>query len=143
MSESLIINARDQLSWRRRLASDALTALLWLGWLYLLQPLSAAVDWVQGWGPVLHPATLRTLMGGPATPQGLMALLGAAAVLLLWSRLPSRRPVLPPDTTVAGDSRHFGLDEVALADGRAASVVVVHHDEQGYIKRVEIRQTRH
>lgn len=137
MAEHLIINAREHLSRPRRLASDLLTALLWLGWLYLLQPLSAAVNWVQGWGPVLHPATLRTLMGGPATPEGLLALLAATVCLRLWASLPCDRAPATPPSSLAGDAEHFGLPEAEIAAGRAASVSVVHHDEQGRIIRIE------
>ena len=38
MRERMIINARGELGWRRRLLSDVLTACLWAGWILLWIP---------------------------------------------------------------------------------------------------------
>jgi poly-beta-1,6-N-acetyl-D-glucosamine biosynthesis protein PgaD len=143
MKNSLIINARSQLRWHRRLVSDATTGLLWAGWLWMCRPAVVAVSRLLGLSAGLkHPAAKLLTVGAPVTVEGtLLALAGTSALLLLWNRL-SSQPALRPQLTVLPDyAGHFGIDTQTIVAGRNSGVCVVHHDEQGRITRIEARDT--
>jgi poly-beta-1,6-N-acetyl-D-glucosamine biosynthesis protein PgaD len=66
-----------------------------------------------------------------------VALLGTSGTLVLWSRLPAFRRCSPEDASARSYARHARVPEQELAAGRAASICVVHHDDEGRIVRVE------
>ncbi|CUA82785.1 poly-beta-1,6-N-acetyl-D-glucosamine biosynthesis protein PgaD [Gulbenkiania indica] len=142
MSDNLIINARDQLSWSQRLLSNASTAALWAGWLYLWRPFVNFGNWVYGFGANYHSVVLK--MAASLAPGSLehsvYALVGTSGTLLLWSRLPARRVSdAQPSREITEYASHFGLPEEELAAAREASITVVHHDDHGRIIRIERR----
>jgi poly-beta-1,6-N-acetyl-D-glucosamine biosynthesis protein PgaD len=138
MSTSLIINARHQLRWHQRLASDTSTAVMWGGWLYLWRPFLAAADALGN----LQPLAIKLLGGSsPATLiYSLMALVCSSGTLLLWNRLPARKAREAHSVRTLNDyAAHFALPEQTIVEGRSASVCVVHHDANGRIIGIEAR----
>ncbi len=143
MPERMIINARRELGWRRRLVSDVLTALLWIGWILL-------------WLPVFHKLheviRLHVKFGLAAreildtvTPisieHSLLALVGTSALLLLWSLLPKRRVTQAHATLSTADyASHFAIAEQDIREGCAARICVVSHDDGGAITGIVVRQ---
>ncbi|MBS0213807.1 MAG: poly-beta-1,6-N-acetyl-D-glucosamine biosynthesis protein PgaD [Proteobacteria bacterium] len=144
MTQRLIINARKDLSWRRRLLSDAVTALLWIGWFVLWFPVlrklyqaialhryfaSAAIDVLDTLTPI-------------SLPHALLALIGTSALLMLWSLLPTRRLMQAHVVQTLEDyADYFDLDEAVIAAGQASRVCVIHHDEEGRIVAIDPRGT--
>ena len=142
MPERMIINARHDLDWRRRLLSDVLTALLWIGWILL-------------WLPVFHKLheviRLHVKFGLAAreildtvTPisieHSLLALIGTSALLLLWSMLPKRKVTHAHATLSTADyAGYVGLAEPDNRTGREARVCVVSHAENGAITAIAVR----
>lgn len=141
MSASLIINARDRLSWHQRLFSDASTVFMWGAWLNLWYPVLRAFGKV----PYLDTLARRTLRMAVASAPGASvehyaaALVGASGTLLVWSRMPAFRECAPACPDVGEYAAHFGLTEDELLGGRDSSICVVHHDEHGRVVRIEPR----
>lgn len=141
MSCSLIIDARHHLRWHERLLSDASTAILWSGWLWLCLPLLRAYASFAELGPRLSPAlpNLFALGSEDVLGQSVVALIGASGTLMAWNRLPARRARAAPALSSREQAQYFELPEHELRASREAAVVVVHHDEQGRIVRLEQR----
>lgn len=141
MSDSLIINARHQMRWHQRLCSDASTAMLWGFWFWLWRPLLGVFAWVGNLGASFHPTLMKLLANGsPLNLEGsMMALVGTSGTLLLWNLLPARKAETPKVMTLRDYAAHFELPELEIINGRASSVCVVHHDEEGRIIRVDSR----
>jgi poly-beta-1,6-N-acetyl-D-glucosamine biosynthesis protein PgaD len=141
----LIINARRQLSWNRRLFSDASTLALWSVWLWLCR--SALVRLVGMFGVALglrhsavHGASAGQLMFAGAVltiEDAAVALLGTCGVLMLWNRLASQPAPTPRINLVPDYAAHFGLDVQQLVEARDSSICTVHHDEAGRILRID------
>ncbi|HEX6592911.1 MAG TPA: poly-beta-1,6-N-acetyl-D-glucosamine biosynthesis protein PgaD [Moraxellaceae bacterium] len=141
MSDSLIINARQHLRWHERLFSDASTAMLWGVWLWLWRPVLSTVNWLAALGASFQPTLMKLLANGsPLNIEGgVVALVGTSGTLLLWNLLPARKAEAPQVHTLRDYAGHFQLPEQDILAGRASSVCVVHHDEQGRIVRIEQR----
>ena len=141
MSDSLIINARQHLRWHERLFSDASTAMLWGVWLWLWRPVLSTVNWLAAVGASFQPTLTKLLANGsPLNIEGgVVALVGTSGTLLLWNLLPARKAGSPQVHTLRDYASHFQLPEQDILQGRASSVCVVHHDEQGRIVRIEQR----
>lgn len=140
MPEKFIINARRHLRWHQRLATDASTAAMWGGWLYLWQPLFKAAAWLSAWGS--RPLIGKLLAATPlvALQQPALTLVGACGALLLWSLLPARKVAAPEVVQSLADyAAHFGLPEQQIQAGQGTAVCVVHHDDQGRIIGIEAR----
>lgn len=137
MRSSLIINARHQLHWHHRLFSDASTAMLWGGWLWLWRPMMGTFNWLSGIGTSFHPALMK-LLGGAINLEGSVVMLaGTSGTLLLWNLLPSRKAPTRDVHVLRDYARHFQLPEQEVLNGRASSICVVHHDEHGRIIRID------
>lgn len=136
ISDSLIIDVRRQLPWRRRLASDVGAAGLWAGWFWLCAP---AVSMAAA-SPVGHShrnLLQRLVEAAPtALPAGAAVVVGMIAALWLWSRLAScaKAAEAKPNINYAG---HFGVNELHLHRCRTSQVCIVHHDETGRIVRID------
>lgn len=141
MSASLIINARERLSWHQRLFSDASTAFMWGAWIKLWIPLVHVTLKLPWLGTVARRTARVVLTPGPAHAMEhyALALVGTSGTLLVWSRLPAFKEATPSAPTPQDYAAHFGLSVPALIQGRDASICVVHHDEGGRIVRVETR----
>lgn len=140
MKSSVIIEAPGRLAWHQRLASEASTAALWGGWLWLWAPLLKGAGQLASLGAQLpahafggHPAS------GPFLLPSLAALAGTSGTLVAWRRLPRLRAKLEAPLPVSEYARHFELPEHVIEAGRAASVSVVHHHADGRIAGIECR----
>ena len=143
MSGSLIINARHRLPWHQRLFSDASTAMMWGGWLWLWAPLLRSSRWLADLGARTYPTLMNLVASGSADAIqfAALALVGASGALLVWKRLPARKICATrfAAPSVCEYARHFRLPEHELRAGRGASVCVVQHDEAGRIVKLECR----
>jgi len=139
---NLIINCRHHLRWHQRLLSNASTAAAWARWLYLWRPIVNGATWLSSWGASyqqLLTKVLGTSGSSGSLENSLVALLGTSGTLLLWSRLPARKPTSTPhhQETLESYANHFDMAEQQILAGRAASVCVVHHDAHGKIIGIE------
>lgn len=142
MSKSLIINARHHLRWHQRFFSDASTAMLWGGWLWMWRPLLNIFSWLSTRGAGFHHLLIKLLANGSPVSIGgsMMALVGTSGTLLLWNLLPAQKACASPQANTLRDyALHFELPEQEIITGRATSVCVVHHDEAGRIIRIEAK----
>ena len=147
MANPLIINARRQLSWNRRLFSDASTLALWSMWLWLCR--SALIRLVGMFGvafglrhSAVHDGSVGQLVFAGAAltiEDAIAALLGTCGVLMLWNRLASRPAPTPRVNLVPDYAAYFGLESQQLTEARSSSVCTVHHDEAGRILRIVAR----
>ena len=143
VADKLIINARRDLGWRRRLASDVLTAGLWVGWALLWIPVFRKLQQVIRLHVHFGLAAREVL--DTVTPISLMhsmiALLGTSALLLLWSLLPTRRVGQAHEARATLDyARHFGVDEAEIQRGQDSRICIVSHDDLGAITAIEVKQ---
>lgn len=142
MNKHLIINARHHLSWYQRFFSDASTAMLWGGWLWMWRPLLNTVNWIANLGATFQPTLLKVLANGtPMNIEGsVMALVGTSGTLLLWNMLPAQKARTSPQAQLLRDyAAHFELPEQDILAGRASRVCIIHHDDSGRIIRIESR----
>ncbi len=141
MNDSLIIDARSQLRWTRRLFSDASTAVAWGFWLWLWRPVLSTLSWVFGVRLGLQHTLVKLLaVGAPITVGNTaVALFGTSGALLLWNQLSARRHPLLHTPELPDYAAYFGVTPNQLLRGRASQVCTVHHDEQGRIVRLEPR----
>lgn len=141
MPDNLIINDRHHLRWHQRLLSNASTAVAWAGWLYLWRPIINTASWLSSWSSNYQPLAAKILATSNPTSleNSALALLGTSGTLLLWSRLPARKPktTAHQQETLLSYASHFGMAEQQILAGRAASVCVVHHDAHGRIIGIE------
>src|SRR6478672_5079474 len=136
MFETLIINARRDLGWRHRAASDLSTAMLWIGWILLWAPVFRKLREVVRLHLQFELAAREIL--DTVTPisvvHSVVALLGTSMLLLSWSLLPKRRVSHAHATlTTVDHARHFGIDERQVAAGLQSRICVVNHDEHGAV----------
>ena len=140
--DKMIINARRDLGWRRRLLSDVLTAGLWVGWILLWIPvfrklhqvIRLHLDFGLAAREVLDTVTPISLM------HSMIALLGTSALLLLWSLLPTRRVGQAHEARTTLDyARHFDIDESEINAGRDSRICIVSHEDDGAITGIEVK----
>ncbi|MFO0581789.1 MAG: poly-beta-1,6-N-acetyl-D-glucosamine biosynthesis protein PgaD [Anaeromyxobacter sp.] len=140
MKSSLIIEASDRLAWHKRLASEASTAALWGGWLWLWAPLLKGASSLALLGPQFSPSFMKALPAAAGNlPLSLAAIAGTSGTLMAWHKLPRQRAHAPESLPVAEYARRFEVSERVIEQGREASVCVVHHDAEGRISLVECR----
>lgn len=141
MREQFIINARGSLRRRHRWLSDVLTAGLWIGWIFLWLPVFRKlrevvrlhVDFELAAREVLDTVTPISIT------RSLVALIGTAALLLLWSMLPKRKATHAHATLTTFDyARHFAIPETELEAGRDSRICVVGHDEAGAVTGIRV-----
>jgi poly-beta-1,6-N-acetyl-D-glucosamine biosynthesis protein PgaD len=140
MSHTLIINARAQLRWQRRLFSDATTAAAWGFWLWLWRPVVSTLSWVFGARLGLQHTALKLLaIGTPVTiGNTAVALFGTSGALLLWNRLAVRKQAPVHTACLTDYARHFGLSEQHIQRGRSSQICTVRHDDQGRIVDLQL-----
>jgi len=136
MFDTLIINARRELGWQRRAASDLSTAMLWIGWILMWTPVFRKLREVVRLHVRFELAAREVLK--TVTPisvgHAVVALLGTTTLLLLWSLLPKRRVIHAHATLTTTDhARHFGIDERQVASGLQSRICVVNHDDDGAV----------
>jgi poly-beta-1,6-N-acetyl-D-glucosamine biosynthesis protein PgaD len=141
MPNKLIINARGDLSLRRRVISDVVTALMWAGWILLWFPVFFKLRQVIALHMAVEPATMEVL--DTLTPislvHSLIALLGTSALLLLWAMLPSRKLTHAHGVQSLHDyAEYFDLEEPDIVAGQDSRTCVVSHDEYGNIVSIDV-----
>lgn len=140
MSEKMIINARRELGWRRRILSDTATVILWVGWIFLWLPAFKKLHAIIVLKLSLEPAAIEVLEAVDPVSiwHSLVALVGTCTLLLLWTLLPRRQVRRSHSVaTLADYSHYFQLDAAGIAAGYDSQVSTVHHDDTGAIIRVE------
>jgi len=142
MTDRLIINARPQLNWWRRLLSDVVTVMLWIVWLYLWMPAFHKLQEVIRLKLSFEPAAIEVLetVDPISISHSLIALIGTCALLLLWTLLPKRR-VNKTHAVVTLDeyASRFGLNSGLISRARGSRISTVHHDDEGAIVDIEYR----
>jgi poly-beta-1,6-N-acetyl-D-glucosamine biosynthesis protein PgaD len=139
LSDSLIIDARAQLRWHRRLFSDASTAVAWGFWLWLWRPVLSALSWMLGIRFGMQHTVVKLLaLGAPVTVGNTaVALFGTSGLLLLWNQISARREPQVRSPELPEYAAHFGLTTNELRYSRGSQVCTVYHDEQGHIVRLD------
>ena len=143
MAQRLIINARSDLGWRRRLLSDVVTAAMWCGWILLWLPVFRKLIQVINLHLSFAPAAVQVLDTLTPIPLGhsLIALLGTSALLMLWTLLPTRKLTHAHGMQTLEDyAEYFDLDAKEIVAGQESRVCVVSHDEFGNIVGVVPRE---
>ena len=141
MADDLIINARRKLSWRRRIGSDAATALLWAVWIYLCWPVIEKLYEVVRLQLALEPAAIEVLeTADPISLQhSLVALIGTCAALMLWTLMPKRKVTHPHTANTLDDyAETFAIPADSLDRAQHSRITTVHCDEEGEIVQLEI-----
>ncbi len=141
MSTSIIIDARNRLSWRQRLAWEASTAALWGGWLFLWAPLFKSGVTLARLGIELPPWIPGLLPAGNtgSLPLSIVALAGTSGTLMALNKLPVRKAQADEALPVAEYAKHFQVSAQVIEEGRNAAICVVHHDADGRIAGIECR----
>jgi len=142
MPEMMIINARRQLSWRRRILSDATTAVLWILWICLWIPVYHKLQEVIHMRMAFEPAAVEVFeaMDPIDVSNSLLSLLGTTGLLLLWTLLPRRKVTRAHDVATLEDyAAAFHLPAEAVIAGLNSRVITLHHDDNGAIIRIEPR----
>ena len=142
MVNRLIINARSDLGWRRRLLSDVVTALMWAGWILLWLPVFLKLRKIVRLHLSVAPAAMEVLDTLAPIPllHALIALLGTITLLLLWTLLPSRKLTHAHGVQTLDDyAEFFDIAESDIIAGRDSRICVVSHDEYGNIVDVIAR----
>jgi len=140
MVQRMIINARRDLGWRRRLLSDLVTAAMWGGWVLLWLPVFRKIINLIRLHADLEPAAMQVL--DTVTPislsHSLVALVGTSALLMLWTLLPTRKLTHAHGVQQLADyAEFFDLPEAQIVAGQGSRICVVHHDEAGNIVSIE------
>jgi poly-beta-1,6-N-acetyl-D-glucosamine biosynthesis protein PgaD len=134
--ESVIIEASDRLAWHKRLASQASTAALWGGWVWLWAPLFRCAGKLARMGSQVPTALDVLPAAAPILPISVAAFAGTVA----WRALPRAEAKLMPALLVSEYARRFELPEHVIEAGRNASICVVRHDADGCIVSIECRE---
>ncbi len=136
MTDKVIINARGDISWKRRVFSDIVTAGMWIGWMFLWLPvyrkLREAIHLRMDFG-LAAKEVLDTITPISLT-YSIIALLGTSILLLLWTMLPRRTVTHAHEIESAEDyASTFGISVDEINAGRASRITVVSHDAYGNI----------
>ena len=136
MGQRLIINARGDLGWKRRLLSDVVTAAMWGGWILLWLPVLRKVINLIRLHTDIEPAAMQVLdtLAPISLEHSLIALLGTSALLMLWTLLPTRKLTHAHGVqTLADYAEYFDLPEADIVAGQDSRICVVSHDDDGNI----------
>lgn len=138
--ETLIINKRRELPKAKRIFWDAITVLLWLGFLYLWKPvflifykiitLGAPADEIGDWiyGEI-HSVPFEHAM---------TVLITTPVILFILSRL--NRHQAPSEHLIyhsSDYSNYFNLDDALLKQCAQSQLVTVYFDQHGHIINLE------
>jgi biofilm PGA synthesis protein PgaD len=134
--ETLIINKRHELPRSKRLIWDIATVLLWLGFIYLWQPLllvfyriltfKEPAEGISDW--------IFENVSSVTFENALLMLVTTPAFLFVLSRLnrhkaPSEHLLYEPEDYAL----YFGLNYPQLEECSNSQLVTVYHDEHGHI----------
>ena len=142
----IIADSQNRPFWLR-LRDVALTAVLWLGYLYLIQDfllfLVESAAWMMGLGPVPAHAALALPLFPTLGSYALIALANAA-ILISWAlynqvrfRGKERRKA-SPRITPEDLAQMYGVGEKEVFIWQEARILIVHHDEDGRLIKVDL-----
>ena len=135
-TESLIIDVRDQLPWHNRYFTITMTAMLWLGWLFLWRPLIIGFGYISTQKPHLINYFFSTF--AKLLEHGFFALIGCAVSLWLWSNfVPSKTKKEVETKSTTQYAGYFNLDTDALIQARQQKIATVHHNAEGRITKIQ------
>jgi len=138
--ETLIINKRRELPRAKRLAWDAATIALWLGFLYLWKPLlhvlyriitfKESPDTISDWiYDNIHSVTFE---------NAVYTLIATPIVLFILSRL--HRHVAPTEHLLYESTdyaNYFHLSNAQLEECTNSQFITVYHNDHGHITRLD------
>lgn len=146
--ETLIINKRHELPLRKKLLWDGVTVALWIGWIYLWEPLleviykmltlDAGAD--DLWKVILNDISVIPVQ------NAIWMLIATPMILFVLSRINRHRA---PSAHVIYEERdyagYFKIDNEELKRCVQSQLVTVYHDDHGHIVRLEetIEKTPH
>lgn len=138
--ETLIINKRHEMPKRKRVIWDVLTIGLWLGFIYLWEPvfqvfykiitLNAPAEEISDWifGEI-HSVTFE---------HAISMLIATPIVLFILSRLNRHRAPTEHLIYHSDDySDYFKLDNTLLEGCKSSQLVTVYHNEHGHITHLD------
>ncbi|WP_295023001.1 poly-beta-1,6-N-acetyl-D-glucosamine biosynthesis protein PgaD [Sulfurimonas sp.] len=138
--ETLIINKRHELPLRKKSVWDAVTVLLWAGWIYL-------------WKPLFHVFYKMINLDAPADEissvifdevsavtfeHAVVMLVATPIVLFILSWL--NRHVAPSEHLIYEFDEYadyFKVDSEKLKESMDAQLITIHHDNHGHIVDLE------
>ncbi len=139
MPHALIINQKN-LPLYRRLWSHGMTISLWCFWCYLWWPIVRPLRDVFRSPRDLDESMMDVLVNIPSVmlEEVLVAVVGTALGLLLFSLLPSRKlHVQHLAYTQTDYAEYYGIMVEVVSDHQHDSVCTVHHDDNGHIVKIE------
>lgn len=138
--ETLIINKRHELPLRKKILWDLVTVALWIGWIYLWEPLLVVIYNIvmldaepdQLWSVILNDISVIPV------EHALEMLITTPLVLFLLSRINRHRAPTEHLIYDANDyADYFKIDNDELKRCVNNQLVTVYHDELGHIIRLE------
>lgn len=142
----IIEEARLRPLWAR-LRDIALTAALWLLYVYLVRDfllfLAEAIAWILGLGPVPPHAELALPLFPTLGSYAVIALLNAITLIAwaLYNQMRFRgkeRRKASPHVTPADMARMYAVTAEEVASWQDARILIVHHDGDGRLVGVEL-----
>jgi len=143
---SLIIDRPDLQSWQQRFMSRTLTLVFWGLWFYLWLPIVTFAGWWLGIERFhFHMIELEGYVGFLELVEIYLAIILVMAMALIgWAKYNhirfrgvERRRERPP-VSLEATAQHAGATPAAIEDWRDARIAVVHHDDHGHIRAVDI-----
>lgn len=134
--ETLIINKRHELPLRKKLVWDAVTVLLWIGWIYLWKPLFFVFyEMVSLDAPANEISTvIFDEVSAVTFGHAIVMLIATPIVLFILSWL--NRHVAPSEHLIYEFdeyAEYFQVDSEKLKESIATQLVTIHHDNNGHI----------
>lgn len=138
--DTLIINKRHELPFRKKFLWDIVTVLLWIGWIYLWKPIILVIYKIVTLKAEPHELWNVILSEVSVIPfhHAMMMLVFTPIILFILSRLNRHQaPTVHLVYDTDDYARYFDLNEEELAEGIANQLVTVFHDDHGKITKIE------
>ncbi len=142
MKKPIIINVSKRMGIGNRLLTGIGTAMLWLFWLSLWQPViqqsqTLVANSRHSAHPLIYVLQGVNSLAPISLTHAFFALTGTASLLLLWTFMPGKARTYHHRVEVTGDyARYFNLLEQSIINGRQSQVCTVYHDEAGQITHI-------
>ncbi len=139
-SETLIINKRHELPIAKRLLWDAITVLLWVGWIYLWKPLFLVLYKIVSLdAPVGEiSAVIFDEVSAVTFWHAIIMLVATPTVLFVLSWL--NRHVGSSKHLIYGPieyADYFKIDNTQLQQCIESQLITIYHDDHGHIMSLE------
>lgn len=138
--ETLIINKRHELPLKNRLIWDAITVILWIGWLYLWKPFFIVIYQIlilDAQPEEISTVIYDTIKSIPFE-HALFMLIATPVILFVLSRIHRHNaPSMHHVFATKDYADYFHIDVDTLYTCNSSQLVTVYHDEHGQIIQVE------